>query len=73
MSTTLRALIAVSFLSVATGCAADPSEDETQEEQAQTQDQEEAKQAEVEESNLAILKKGRIDTLGRKESGLPKK
>lgn len=76
MSTTLRSLFAVCFL-FAAGCAADPFEDESPEEEraAQTEDQkeEEASQAKVDESNLAILKKGRIDTLGRKESGLPKK
>lgn len=75
MTTTLRSLFAVCFL-FAAGCAADPFEDETPEENAaQTEDpkEEEASQAKVDESNLAILKKGRIDTLGRKESGLPKK
>jgi hypothetical protein len=72
MSTTLRSLIAVSFLCAGitglTGCAAeDDCADETPEEHAaHTQDQnDEASQVKVEENKLAVQKKGDGDLVSR--------
>jgi hypothetical protein len=75
MSSPIRCLVVVGFLFAGlTGCAASTEDSEPaappNEEQAEGQD-DEASQAEVQESKLAIQKKMQIN--GRKESGLPKK